>query len=258
MRERLGLTLRDVEAASARLAEIHNTPELAIVRSRISEIETKGMLPNIYRLYSFAVIYRSSIRELMKLFGLDIDRIPAQASVIQPRGTHKAASTNTIQSVRIPMQIDPAFDPSTTTNMGRMIMRWGLVPMAFLEQFETADYTYGYIGTEDFTMYPLLLPGSFLQIDETKRKVVDQVWRSEYERPIYFVDTREGYTCCWCEQDGLNTTLLHHPLSPVKARSLRSDRDIEILGQVVGVAMRLDEWTTSAAGAASAKPLKSI
>ena len=36
------------------------------------------------------------------------------------------------------------------------------------------------------------------QVDETKNKVAEGMWRSEFERPIYFVEMRDGYTCCWC------------------------------------------------------------
>lgn len=250
MREKLGLTLRDVEAASMRLAQIHGNPDMGIAISRISDIETKGLLPSIFRLYSFAVIYRTSIQEMMALFGLDVNQISSDSSVISPSRTHKTNILDLVGSVRMPIQIDPAFNPASTTNFGRMIVRWGSVPMTFLQQFENTDFTYGYVGTEDFTMYPLLLPGSFVQIDEAMRKVGEKIWRSEYERPIYFVQTRDGFTCSWCEQEGQNMVLLPHPLSPVKIRTLRHDRDVEIIGQVVAVAMRLD-WSPEENGAAS-------
>ena len=68
--------------------------------------------------------------------------------------------------------------------MARMIEQWGVVPLTYLSTLADDRYTYGYIGTEDFTMYPLLPPGSFVQIDETKNRVVEGVWRSEMERPI--------------------------------------------------------------------------
>jgi hypothetical protein len=33
-----------------------------------------------------------------------------------------------------------------------------------------------------------------------------------------------------------------HPLSPIQIRILRHPQDAEVIGQVVGVAMRLGEW----------------
>ena len=91
-------------------------------------------------------------------------------------------------------------------------------------------------------MYPILPPGSFVQVDESKSRVEEGSWRSEYERPIYFVETRDGYTCCWCSMRREDIILQPHPLSPVPVRVLRHPQDAEVLGQVVGVAMKLTEW----------------
>jgi hypothetical protein len=91
-------------------------------------------------------------------------------------------------------------------------------------------------------MYPILPPGSFIQVDESKNKVVEGSWRSEYERPIYFVETRDGHTCCWCSMRREEIILQPHPLSPVPVRILRHPQEAEVLGQVVGVAMKLTEW----------------
>jgi hypothetical protein len=241
VRETLGLTLRDVEAASFRLSEIHHNTDYIFPISRLSDMETKSVVPSIFRLYSLGVIYRLSISDLLSIFDVNVDKMAVDFSVIHPTETHKANPSGS-DVVRMPVKIDPTFLPSKSSNFGRLIMQWGTVPLAFLEEFETADFTYGYVGTEDFTMYPLLLPGSFVQVDESKTKILESGWRIEYERPIYFVQTRTGYTCSWCDQEGINTTLIAHPLSPVKARTLRSDREVEIIGQVIGVAMRLD-WT---------------
>ena len=91
-------------------------------------------------------------------------------------------------------------------------------------------------------MYPILLPGTFVQVDESKNRVVEGNWKSEYERPIYFIETRDGHTCCWCTQAREEIILQPHPLSPVAARALRHPQEADIIGQVVGVAMRLGEW----------------
>ncbi|MGO9689439.1 MAG: hypothetical protein ACLP2X_12975, partial [Syntrophobacteraceae bacterium] len=95
------------------------------------------------------------------------------------------------------------------------------------------------IGNEDFTMYPILPPGSFVQVDESRRRVVERQWRSEYERPIYFVETRDGFTCCWCSFRLNSLVLQPHPLSPVQVRVLKHPQEAEVIGQVVGVAMRI-------------------
>ncbi len=141
----------------------------------------------------------------------------------------------------MPVRMDPAFNPRKTLNFGRMVEQWGVVPLAYLEQFSKVEYTYGYVGSEDLTLYPIVPPGSFIQVDESRNKVIEGGWRTEYERPIYFVETREGYTCCWCTVGREDIILQSHPLSPVQPKVVRSSQ-AEVIGQVVGIAMRLGEW----------------
>jgi hypothetical protein len=91
------------------------------------------------------------------------------------------------------------------------------------------NYSYGYIGSEDLTMYPILPPGSFIQVDESRNKVL-----------IYFIGTREGYICTWCTESGEELILLPHPLSPVAPKTIRVQQ-ADITGQGIGAAMRLGD-----------------
>jgi transcriptional regulator with XRE-family HTH domain len=241
-RESLGLTMRDVETASTRLAEKRANDEFLISPSRLSDIETKGLVPSIFRLYALAVIYRRDLREILSWYGIDLNLAAADLHVSLPRKSHRAGILKSASVVQMPVRLDPAFDPRRTTNLGRMVEQWGMVPLTYLAQFSTDHFTYGYIGTEDFTMYPILPPGTFLQVDESRNKVTQGMWRSEYERPIYFVETRDGFTCCWCTLKGDNLILQPHPLSPAATRILRHPQSAEVIGQVVGIAVRLGEW----------------
>ncbi|HZU23020.1 MAG TPA: helix-turn-helix transcriptional regulator [Terriglobales bacterium] len=242
LRESLGLTVRDVEAASERIAKRHRDDEFLIPISRLSHIETKGIVPSIQRLYTLAVIYRMDIRELMALYGIDLNDAAADVMLVEIPKTHRTPATTPASAVRVPVRLDPSFNINRTSNLGRLIERWGVVPLTFLEEFTDREFTYGFVGIEDFSMYPLLLPGSFIQVDESRSKVVTGPWRSEFERPIYFVETREGFTCCWCEEHGDRLLLQPHPLSPASTRLLHRPGEVDVIGQVVGVAMRLDFW----------------
>jgi hypothetical protein len=237
--------MRDVELASNQIAQRFESEEFAIPPSRLSDIETKGIIPSIFRLYSFAAIYRREYRELLSFYGLELDGISADISFGRPQKSHVSEALSNVGQVRMPTRLDPGFSLQKTTDLGRAIEQWGIVPMSYLAQFADARYTYGYIGSEDFTMYPILPPGSFVQVDETKKKVEEVGegrWRSEFERPVYFVEMRDGYACCWCSMKRDSIVLQPHPLSPVPVRVLRYPQEAEVLGQVVGVAMRLGDW----------------
>ena len=77
LRDQLGLTMRDVENASLRIAQRHGNEEFAVPPSRLSDIETKGIVPSIYRLYSLAVIYRQDPLEIFALYGVNFNRVTA-------------------------------------------------------------------------------------------------------------------------------------------------------------------------------------
>jgi transcriptional regulator with XRE-family HTH domain len=243
IRERLGLTLRDVETASSEIARRRGNSEFSIPFSRLSDIETKGIIPSIFRIYSLSAIYRMDHRDLFAAYGIEWDSMVPDLMASEIRRTHKISALDSTSKVDVPVAMDPGFDSRRTTNIGRMIQKWGTVPTSFLQRFAETKHTYGYLGTEDFTMYPLLLPGSFLQIDETKTEVINGLWRSEYKRPIYFIETRESFICSWCNLQHRDELVIQpHPLSSVSARIFHTPQEAEVIGQVVAIAMRLDDW----------------
>jgi transcriptional regulator with XRE-family HTH domain len=247
IRDRLGLTMRDVENASTRISQRRGSEEYLIPPSRLSDIETKGVIPSIFRFYSLAAIYRKPVRSLLRLYGIDLDEIHTEWESSQPARSHIVTSENERATFNLPVKLDPGFDLRETSDLGRMVQQWGIVPLSMLGHLATQDYAYAYIGTDDYTMYPILNPGSFVQVDESRRKVVERHWRSEYERPIYFVETRDGFTCCWCSVRTNALVLQPHPLSPVPVRVLKHPQEAEVLGQVVGVAMRIGSQLANAA-----------
>jgi transcriptional regulator with XRE-family HTH domain len=243
LREGLGLTMRDVESASAAIAAKYSNNEYFIPLSRLSEIETKGLVPSIFRLYSLAAIFQEDYRKLSSWYDINWDALAADYAFVQIRKTHPFGVRPDPEGLQVPAIMDPGFDVRRTMNLGRMIQKWGSVPLAFIDKLSQSAHTYAFVGTEDFTMYPLVLPGSFLQIDEKKTQVATEGWRSEYERPIYFVETRDEFICSWCSMGQSDQLIIQsHPLSPVAPRMFRYPQEAEIVGQVVGIAMRLDEW----------------
>lgn len=241
LRERLGLTLRAVEEASALLAEAYQNPEFAIPPSRLSDIETKGILPSIYRLHSLALVYRITREEILAWYGIPAATEPPIALPPAPK-THVIEMPEARrEKINLPYRLDPAFDERKTVDFGRFVQKWGSVPMRFVEGMAQGQYLYGYIGTEDLMMYPILPPGSFVQVDPARNRVRKALWRSDYDRPIYFIETREEYLCGWCVVRDGRLIVQPHPMSPCEVRILKLHQEAEVMGQVVGAAIRLGE-----------------
>src|SRR5580704_1002730 len=64
IRERLGLTYRDVEKASYALALKHGRPDFILHLSRLADIENRGVIPSLHKLYSLAALYQLSPMEV--------------------------------------------------------------------------------------------------------------------------------------------------------------------------------------------------
>ena len=118
-----------------------------------------------------------------------------------------------------------------------MVERWGELEVSVLNG--NPRYRYGYVGMDDHSMEPLLRPGSLVLVDPALDEIRNGGWTNEYERPIYFVQLHGGYRCGWCRLEGSRLFLETHPLSHCAPSVYRYPNDAEVLGQVVGVAMRL-------------------
>lgn len=241
IRERLGLTLRRVEEASLEIADAERSSEYMVSTARLNQIENDGSLPSIYKFYSLAVSYHLSIEEMMGLYGINLGKMKQYRHATLQTSTHifTAELGDPGRPIRFPIRFDPGFRAEKTSFLSRLIESWGEIPAGLLSQLDFKRYRYGFIGTEDRMMLPLLRPGSVVQVDDTRRKIVNTGCLTEFDRPIYFLELRYSYECCWCDQRGKEVTLLPHPLSPTGPQTIRIPDDGEVLGQVVGVAMRI-------------------
>jgi hypothetical protein len=177
----------------------------------------------------------------MEWYAVDLGERATDSAVVAITRTHVigfAASDGA--HAQFPLALDPGIDMRRTTFLSRMIQRWGRLPLSLLNGFDLKEHRYGFIGLEDWTMYPLIQPGSLVLIDESRRKVVNTGWSTEFERPIYFLEHHKGFSCAWCTLNGDQLVVQPHPASMCMPHVYTSE-EVEIIGQVTGVAMRLDQ-----------------
>jgi transcriptional regulator with XRE-family HTH domain len=256
-RERLKLTYRDVVEASQKIAMRRNSPEFAVALSRLADIENKGTLPTIHRIYTLCAIYRLDWKEVFRWYGVPLELLPADAIQIRHAATH-VVQFPADGTVNVPQVLDREIDLHKTTFLSYMVRKWGKMPLGFLAGQEQKHLHYGFVGLGDWTMYPLLLPGSLVLIDQNRRKIAVDGWTSELDRPIYFLEHREGCRVGWCAPLSGRLLLEPHP-GAQQAPTLYEYKDIDVVGQVIGVAMILEsrkrrQSRTSATPAKSPNP----
>jgi transcriptional regulator with XRE-family HTH domain len=241
LRLRLGLTTRDVEAKSLTIAEDRHSREYYLSHAWVTDIENGKFTPSIYKFHTFGAIYNRRITELMSYFGLplgDLSRYRISIGVPKTHLLEGGADVET-EKVSLPVQFKPEFRLQKTNLLAQVVEKWDQIPLGFLQHLDLRKSVYGYIGLEDYTLFPLIRPGSLVEIDANQRKISPEKWNTEFDRPVYFVELRNGYVCSWCQVDRGQLIVIPHPHSHQDVRRFDYPSQAEIIGRVTGVAMRL-------------------
>ncbi len=238
-RERLRLTFREVEEASHDISARRGSEEFTIALSRLADIENKGTVPSIYRLYTLCAIYRLDLHEVLGWYGVPADELAVEAARIGLAQTH-TIDLRPHGAISIPHELNREIDLGKTTFLSHLLRRWGKLPASLLGALDLRGRRYAFIGMDDWTMYPILHPGCLVAIDESRRRIAAGGWTSEFDRPIYFLEERDRYLCGWCTLSGGQLVVQPHPASHQAPRVLAYPEQVDVVGQVVGVAMQFE------------------
>jgi transcriptional regulator with XRE-family HTH domain len=238
-REALGLTYRDVERASYQIAVNRGRPDFILHISRLADIENRGVVPSLHKLYSLAAILHLDPSEISSWYDVPLSQTFRKGAYFPPPRTHLSASPAASAST------DPMENPVRPENTELLSKRpVGVVPVAEPENCAQSKHRYGFVGLSDRRMMPLLRPGSTVLIDTTLRRIEDADWSNEYDRPMYFVEIRNGYRCGWFQKDKSRLIMQPHTLSRCAPETWLTPDEAEVVGQVVGVVSYLGEpWT---------------
>jgi len=240
-RERLGLSTRDVQRLSHELSQKMKNRYYYISHTWVADIETGKFKPNVFKLQSLALIYQRNLDEILAFFGINFRDLARELGLVGlPRTRLLGPLDRPGRSIVAPVELRDRVKIEQTNLVSRMFENWAEIPVGLLQHMDLKNGLYGYIGTKDYTLFPLIRPGSFVQIDARQTKIMSN-WQNEFDRPIYFVELRDGYVCSWCELHEGQLFLLATPQSGAKARHFRFPGDADIVGRVTAVTMRIAE-----------------
>lgn len=242
-RIRVRLSTREVERLSQKIAHEKNNQEYYISHGWLSEVENGEFAPSIYKLYSLSLIYKRRINEILAFFGINIGNIAHEQISLTLPHTHLITDSSESggQSSEIPAELHNRILLEKTNLVSHMFNQWGGLPAPLLQHMDLGHSLYGYVGMRDLTLFPIIRPGSFVEIDARQRKVDRASWSNEFDRPIYFVELRDEYACSWCEVKDGKLLLVPYPHARNQVRQVRFPGDAGILGRVTAVSMRLAE-----------------
>ena len=243
-RESLGLTYRDVEHASYEIAAKRGRPDFILHISRLADIENRNVVPSLHKLYSLATIYHLNPLEISGWYEAPFLQTFDDGAAFPAPLTHLCESSAAPGAP----ENEGAADDFGFTGL------WNALPNSAatfpgMKENATKRFRYGFIGLSDRRMAPILRPGSIVLVDLALRRIEDENWLSEYDRPLYFVETRVGYRCGWFQKLKSRLIMQPHTLSRCAPEAWRTPEEAEVVGKVVGVLTYLNDPWGSAHGA---------
>ena len=231
LRNGRNITVREVEQASRRIADVKGDKRFCISNGWLAQLENSASEPSLCKLFSLSVIYRANFLDLVRLYNVDVDEKEKYEPVAYPYLTQLIPHlTNNDGQVLSEFADAKEHLHTDLIPEGRMID--ALQPTG--NGVHAPQIIYGHLGLSDFTMYPMIRPGALLKIDTSQNKLSTPAWRNEYERPIFFIELRGAYACGWCELQANQLLIIPHHSSPASVRRFTYPREAEIVGRVVG------------------------
>ena len=123
-------------------------------------------------------------------------------------------------------------DPASA--MRRLLTAWSDVPVLTMLD---VDWERGFlvlIGLSDRMMWPLLPPGSLLQLNPKVRTIAEGSW-SEFERPVYLIEYRGRFYCCHAQRRGEMLRLISHGESQAPPAISIPFREAKVRGQLTPI-----------------------
>lgn len=233
IRHQWSLSLREVEERSMSLAQEYGDSTYQISGSWLARVERGRHELTVPKLISLAKIYNLPPEELLRQCrpGASVLEHPNQLQHHGPNATLFLTKGALEEQARylLPDGFNSDLPPEETTLLPP---EDGPLP---------SQYRRAIIGRRDRTLDPMLRAGSIVKIDTHRRAIASRKeWTNEFDRPIYFLLTRAGYTCGWCEldKDAAWLTLVAHQLSDATSERWRYRKEVEVIGRVVAGAMR--------------------
>ena len=123
-------------------------------------------------------------------------------------------------------------DPKSATR--RLLAMWGNVPLLLMLDVDWERGPLVLIGTADRMMWPLLPPGSLLQLDQAARNI-DGGSFTEFDRPIYLIEYRNRFQCCHAQRRRDAISLISHGESGWSPSISVSLKEARVRGQVTPI-----------------------
>ena len=231
MREERLIKPSDVERVTRSVSNAKQNSDFYVSHSTLADIEA-GSVPSIHKLFSLALSLNVPLNELLLTFGIDSEGATDYEADSRQDALQLKALAGSEPPSRFQVNFDTNFRARKTTLLRLQPKDLVSFPLVLQGRFDPVRYRYALIGIHDDTMADLLPPRSLVEIDVAQNTVEVFSWRTIRDRPVYLVWHSEGHTCCWCQVDCKDLTLVSHPLSRQLVRRFKMPKEATVVGRV--------------------------
>jgi hypothetical protein len=259
LREEKFLRAREIERLSRRIVDATGNPDYYVSHASLADIEA-GAVPSIFKLFSLSCFLAISYDELLHVFGVNPADTAQFAPPVDPSKTALVPLDSIVPTDSIHDRINdrindrsndhasrfPTFGSEGSAGQTNLLPanpeKWPSLPLNVFK-FDAQRYRYAMVGSADDSMGELIPPGSLVEVDTEQTDPERSGWHALRDRPIYLVWHADGYTCCWCQQERGELTLVPHPSSQQPVRRYKTPRDANVVGRVVAAWMPFADST---------------
>jgi len=123
-------------------------------------------------------------------------------------------------------------DPASATN--HLLNVWSDIPILLMLDVDWDRGPLVLIGLSDRMMWPLLPPGSLLQLDQKVKTVAAGSWL-EFDRPIYLIEYLGRFYCCHAQRRGDTLRLISHAESELPPSIFVPFKEAKVRGQLTPI-----------------------
>ena len=241
LREERFVRSSDIERVSRSIADVKGDADFYVSHSTLADVEA-GAVPSIYKLVSLAICLKVPLEELLLVFGIDGAEVRQCIGPGESRMRKPWAIPDQEPSFRFRLNFDAAgFNSQETRLLTLNPQELAGLPQAQFKRLDPKRYRYAAIGLKDDAMGDLIPPGSLVEVDVQQNTVQISDWNSMRERPVYLIWHTEGHSCCWCDLQGKELTLLPYPLSRQSVRRFKVPREASVIGRVINAWLPFDQ-----------------
>ena len=231
IRTEWGLSLREVKDRTEILAKLWGNPRYASSFSNLAKLELGQHDMRVSTLISLSHVYSKRTQTLVDACLPPEYHAPAFNPLEGPNSTVLITEGHLQERAERLLSVTGARNIPENT---------ALIPSDVDSQRHR--YRNAIVGRKDRALYPMIRPGAMITVDTHQRAIAPpKAWTNEFDRPIYLLDTRNGYVCGWCQmsEGGTRLNVVSHLMAKLDVLPLAYGKDVEVVGRVVAVAMNL-------------------